>query len=177
MVKLKPLKCVASLFVCNYWPLIGIALYVINTLYHSELYRILSLIALAREGLWAWNVTINVLMNRLLASQMIKSDQRFGRSCDNLLPPSFPPSLHHCQIPQETHLKSHVHSLITLSLVRERGQGGSSKGKGSWLLRLNCTLVCICCCKMCQCLWLSSKVFLVWSFSKLLRANMSLQCS
>lgn len=69
------------------------------------------------------------------------------------LPPSHPPSHHHCQIPQETHLKSYVHSLITLSLVRERdregGQGGSSKAKGSWLLGPNCTLVFICCRKIC----------------------------
>lgn len=74
--------------------------------------------------------TINVLVKWLLLSKMIKYGWRFGRFCGNLLPSSVPPSrlpsYHHCQIPQETHLKSHVHSLITLSLVRER------EAKGDW---------------------------------------------
>jgi len=45
------------------------------------------------------------------------------------LPPSHPPSHHHCQIPHETHLKSHVQSLITLSLVWEGEEAKGDRAK------------------------------------------------
>lgn len=77
-----------------------------------------------RERHLTWKKWLKTLLNWSLASKMIKSGQRFGCSSGNLLPSSLPPSHHHCQIPQETHLKSHVHSLITLSLVREREAKG-----------------------------------------------------